>query len=39
VNKDNLLIELFTEELPPDSIEILAKELGNKISQELLSKN
>lgn len=38
MNKDNLLIELFTEELPPDSIEILAKELGNKISQELLSK-
>ena len=38
MDKDNLLIELFTEELPPDSIEILAKELGNKISQELLSK-
>jgi len=38
VNKDNLLIELFTEELPPDSIEILAKELGNTISQELLSR-
>ena len=38
MNKDNLLIELFTEELPPDSIEILAKELGNTISQELLSK-
>ena len=38
VIKDNLLIELLTEELPPDSLEILGNQLGENISSELLSK-
>ena len=38
VNKDNLLIEIFTEELPPDSTENLGIHLGKNISEELLSR-
>ena len=39
VVKDNLLIELFTEELPPDSLESLSDQFGKTITSELLSKN
>ncbi len=39
VVKDNLLIELFTEELPPDSLESLSNQFGKTITSELLSKN
>ena len=39
VFKDNLLIELFTEELPPDSLESLSDQFGKTITSELLSKN
>ena len=39
VVKDNLLIELFTEELPPDSLESLSVQFGKTITSELLSKN
>ena len=39
VVKDNLLIELFTEELPPDSLEILSNQFGETISSELISRN
>ncbi len=38
VNKDSLLIEIFTEELPPDSTENLGIHLGKNISEELLSR-
>ena len=38
MNKDNLLIEIFTEELPPDSTENLGIHLGKNISEELLSR-
>ena len=38
VNKDSLLIEIFTEELPPDSTENLGTHLGKNISEELLSR-
>ncbi|XOJ89562.1 glycine--tRNA ligase subunit beta [Methylophilaceae bacterium Uisw_097] len=39
VVKDNLLIELFTEELPPDSLESLSDQFGKTITSALLSKN
>ena len=39
VVKDNLLIELFTEELPPDSLESLSNQFGKTITSALLSKN
>ena len=39
VVKDNLLIELFTEELPPDSLEILSNQFGETIASELISRN
>jgi len=39
VVKDSLLIELFTEELPPDSLEILSNQFGETITSELLSRN
>ena len=39
VVKDNLLIELFTEELPPDSLEILSNQFGETITSELLNRN
>ena len=39
VVKDSLLIELFTEELPPDSLEILSNQFGETIASELLSRN
>ena len=37
--KDNLLIELFTEELPPDSLETLSHQFGEAIASELISRN
>ena len=39
VVKDNLLIELFTEELPPDSLETLSHQFGEAIASELISRN
>jgi glycyl-tRNA synthetase beta chain len=39
VVKDNLLIELFTEELPPDSLESLSHQFGEAIASELSSRN
>jgi glycyl-tRNA synthetase beta chain len=39
VIKDNLLIELFTEELPPDSLETLSHQFGEAIASELISRN
>jgi len=39
VIKDNLLIELFTEELPPDSLETLSHQFGETIASELISRN
>ena len=39
VVKDNLLIELFTEELPPDSLETLSHQFGEAITSELISRN
>ena len=39
VVKDNLLIELFTEELPPDSLETLSHQFGETIASELISRN
>ena len=39
VVKDNLLIELFTEELPPDSLESLSHQFGEAIASELISRN
>ena len=39
VVKDNLLIELFTEELPPDSLKILSNQFGEIIASELISRN
>ena len=37
--KDNLLIELLTEELPPDSLETLSHQFGETIASELISRN
>ncbi|QZP17588.1 glycine--tRNA ligase subunit beta [Methylophilales bacterium] len=39
VVKDNLLIELFTEELPPDSLESFSQQFGEAIASELISSN
>jgi glycyl-tRNA synthetase beta chain len=39
VVKDNLLIELFAEELPPDSLETLSRQFGEAIASELISRN
>ena len=39
VVKDNLLIELLTEELPPDSLETLSHQFGEAIASELISRN
>ncbi len=39
MNKDNLLIELLTEELPPNSLRELSSKFGELIANELLLKN
>ena len=39
VVKDNLLIELFTEELPPDSLESFSHQFGEALASELISSN